>query len=75
MQERMTLHAHSNPLTPTVARATLLSVVGTVGNCFGKGITGDCPDAAPIFSVREVIGNFKKDAETMERPRKIPFFP
>ena len=29
----------------------------------------------PLYSVRELIGNFKNDAETPGRSRKIPFFP
>ena len=74
MHEHMTLHAHSTPYQATVAPAMLLSEVGTVRDCFDKAITGDCPAAAPIYSVREFIGNFKIYVETMGRPRKIPFF-
>ena len=45
----MTLHAHSNPYPATVAAATLLSAVGTVGDRFDKAKTGVCPEAAPLF--------------------------
>ena len=53
---------------------TLTSAGGAVGNCYDKAKVGDCPDAAPIFSVRVVIGNFHKMLEPWGGREKYPFF-
>ena len=70
----MTLRTHSNPYQGTVAPGTLLSAVGAVGHCNDNAKTSVGPGAAALFSVRDVIGNPKKDVESMEGQGKIPFF-
>ena len=60
MHEEMALHAHSNPLPSHSPPETLTSAMGAVGNCCDKASTGDCPDAAPLYSAREFVSNFKK---------------
>ena len=73
MHEHMTLHAHSNPL-PTHSRpAHTTKTVGTVGDCFDKATTGDCPDAAPIYSVKEVVGKFKRMLKLWGGQENYPF--
>ena len=49
-----------NPYQATADPEMLTTAVGAVGNCYDKAKNSDCPRAAPTFSVREVIGNFKK---------------
>ena len=65
-------------LTPdqaTTVSETLPSAVGAVRNFYNKAKTGNCPDAAPIVTVREVIGKFTKMRKTIQRPRKMAFLP
>ena len=47
------------PCQATAAPRTLISAMGAVRDCYDKAITSDCPGAAPLYSVSNVIGNFK----------------
>ena len=74
MHEYMTLHAHSNPL-PSHSRPRDAKIsVGAVGECYDKAKHGNCPGAATLFSVREIIGNFKKMLKPWGGQEKYPFF-
>ena len=60
------------PYQPIAAPGTLLSAVRAAGHCYNKVKTGVCPGTAPLFSVREVIGSFKKMLKPWRGQEKYP---
>ena len=73
MHEYMILHAQSNPLPSHSPTRDAKSALWSVGHCIYKATTGDSPRAAPIYSVRDVIGNFKKMLRPWRGQEKYPF--
>ena len=76
MHEYMALHAHSNPLpSHSCSRDANKGIGGCSKKSYDKAKTGDSLGAAPNFSVRGVISNFRKMLRPWRGQEIYPFFP
>ena len=62
------------PRQATAALGTLRSALGAVGNCYSKAKAGQVPGAAPIFGLREVMGNFQTMLTPLGGQEQYPSF-